>query len=112
MGKLTTGTLRPEVAKLAASKIDAIMGEFVPGTEDRSVMLANVSDPKNWKRVEKRRDDNDLVRAYGLNPGSYPDGSRGWVRVFDCGPLDDQLRAYVVTDPDDSVIVSCEFEGE
>lgn len=112
MGKLSTDELRPEVARLAASRIDDIMSEFVPGTEDRAVMLANVSDPKNWKRIQKYRDDNDLVDNYGLAAGSYPAGSRGWMRVFDCKPLDDQLRAYVVTDPDDKVIVSCEFEGE
>lgn len=109
--KLNTEMLRERVAEDAAKNIDSIVREFHERNEEaREFIRASVVDPRNWRRISKYRDDNDLEDNYGVH--GFPPGSRGWMRVFDCRPLDDQLRCYVLSDPEDSSIVMINFEGE
>lgn len=52
---------------------------------------------KNWKRISKQ--------IFDVNPKRYE-------RIFDCRPFDDQLRAYVYTDENDTNITSIYVTGE
>ncbi|OPZ36144.1 MAG: hypothetical protein BWY99_02077 [Synergistetes bacterium ADurb.BinA166] len=89
--KMTTDILRVKVAAKAVEDLGRIQSFFHP----ESVPVEALASPRNWSRLSKERSE---------------DGN--WLRVFDCRPLDDQLRAYVFTDVSDGNLLSITFEGE
>ena len=68
--------------------------DFVDENVGLSDFESVVKNEKNWKREIKRKT------------------SSGWVREFDCRPLDGQLRLYVDTNLEDSEILKFLFQDE
>jgi hypothetical protein len=71
---------------LTRSEIDRLKSEFVSEEpEFYNSFESVVSNPKNWKRIIKKKVENGIER------------------VFDCKPLDDQLRFYIITNNEDII---------
>lgn len=92
--KYTTESLRDVIALWCQGHTEHVRAQFVPDDESQEEAVRASGLPKNWRRRSKER-----VAA-------------GILRGFNCYPLDDQLRAYVTTTPDDSTILSIEVIGE
>jgi len=73
--------------------------------EMRILFLAKMANEKNWKRKDKRGCDTAHGEAYGVPIGS-------WERCYDCTPLDDELRCYVISNKEDTQILHIRFAGE
>lgn len=86
--KITTAICKQEITKIIIKKPSIVENLFCNSESADSAKLV-----KNWKRLykEKRKDGCTL-------------------RVFDCTPYDDQLRAYVVDNG--ANIISISIEGE
>ena len=68
-----------------------ICSQFIPQLNEELFILTTLT--KNWKRETKE------IRDDGIT-----------IRMFDCRPFDDQLRAYVKSN--DNVIFQVEVIGE
>lgn len=89
MSKLTTDTIRHKIADYVEKNEDKVSVLFVS-----SIDVEPAKQPKNWKRMSKRRE------------------GTTWVREFDCKPYDDQLRAIVTTNHSDVVVEEIYISGE
>jgi hypothetical protein len=86
--KVTTALCKNAIVKMISSNPEIVESQFDDNESAEPAKLV-----KNWKRMYKEKN---------------KDGT--FLRVFDCTPYDDQLRAYVV---DDGVsIISVNIEGE
>lgn len=91
-----TELLRGELVQRATdAEVSSILCGFCEQTDGaHKELAAAMRKATNWRRMYKRRE-NGMIE-----------------RVFNCAPLDDQLRAYVYTDLGDSNIVDVRFETE
>lgn len=97
--KISTEICKKEICKYVKANVDKIAKEFFVNNDDEFKEIKNsirvkATDEKNWKRLNKRKEGNKVVRS------------------FDCAPFDDQLRAYVTSNTNDTVIESVEVCGE
>jgi hypothetical protein len=99
MGKMNSQDIKKHIALRASQSPGEIDAQFGPEDGDTPSKAAVVA--ANWKRMSKRR-----VGKYARFPEDC------WERGFDCKPLDDQLRAYVITDSLDENILSIVIQGE
>lgn len=74
-------------------EVRRLCGRFVP-LVPFTEMAEHIRKPSNWKRIGKERVAGTILRT------------------FNCAPLDDQLRLYVVTDSSDTVVVNHYFQDE
>jgi len=92
--KLTTAICKEEIVKYVKRNPGQVFNQF----EDEKLSLTEFELPatlvKNWKRTDKSKDGNKVIRA------------------FNCEPYDDQLRAYVYSNSNDTVILDVEVVGE
>lgn len=80
---ITTEDCREAIVEACRTRAPALRAQFSPPLTD--VQWQAALNPKNWKRVSKRKGDSE-------------EGT--WVREFDCRPFDDQLRATVQSTDD------------
>lgn len=107
MTPISKHLLKMLIAKRAAETIDALVSEFVADGEVaefgfKQQLLIDASNPDNW-------------RWHGSNEDGTPDqefGSDNLSWAFDCEPLDDQLRAYVITNAAGTKILDLYIQGE
>lgn len=93
---MTTDDIKAMIPQwLTADEQRRIQAMFSPpiALEELAPILTN---PKNWKRISK---------YYGGTEGDLQ-------RIFDCRPLDDQLRLYVLTDRADTKVLRYTFRSE
>lgn len=90
--KQTTERLRSVIALFAKSSAAHITAQFVPPSPEAAAAATVAA---NWRRITKQCLPNGCIE-----------------RVFDCRPLDDQLRATVITDSRDTAVLSVSIEGE
>jgi len=90
--KYSTETIKPMIVKWCKDNMWIVRGQFSPMLPEKDAQVCLLE--KNWKRMSKEKDGETITRG------------------FDCKPFDDQLRAYVVTDKNDSRILSIIVQGE
>jgi len=103
--KVTTKFLKEFIVSNLKDNIDEIIRtEFCDLEEgdDKEIRDAAL-DERSWKRFSKRKETHPLIIRYEIGEIH---------REFDCRPLDDQLRALIITDPSDSKILSITVGGE
>lgn len=83
--------------------VDSIIAQFVEKLTSAEV-INHAGNPKNWARMSKLR-----VSYSGRSLDETPLGAT-CLRIFDCRPFDDQLRAYVWDDGNQ--ILKIEIVGE
>jgi hypothetical protein len=91
--KIDSAACKEAIASYCKVFADRVAREFSPplGSAD----VAQAFKPGNWKRICRERSE-----------------SGGVVRIFDCRPFDDQLRAYVEASPAGDSIVGITVQGE
>jgi len=118
---MNTNQIRPLIVAHLRENLDHVAAQFVlePGNSPatKEELLQMTSNPKDWKRRDKGRGSNhkifyDTVNHEFVRIELDKDKPRNWIRGFDCTPFDDQLRAYVTTDPNDETVLSIEIVGE
>lgn len=92
--KITTEQCKQLIVKFCADNKDYINRQFTENLSEE--IYSKVLEPRNWRRRSKGMD--------------Y--SGRGIERSFDCRPLDDQLRAYVITDVTDEKVLGLTVQGE
>jgi hypothetical protein len=96
MGKLSTETIKNMIpAWLTDQAIAEIRAQFDEPNDPR-LSTDSLRNPKNWRRIHKSR-------------GFL---GRGWERIFDYRPAEDQLRLYVYSDDADETVVEYFFSAE
>lgn len=85
---IATADCKAEIVKIVIANPSIVEDQFVDGESADPAKLV-----KNWKRMAKEKMD---------------DGNT--MRIFDCAPYDDQLRAYVIDNG--SKIISVDICGE
>ena len=78
--------------------LERIKDEFEPRLEDQEAKETLYA--VNWTQQYRQKT---------IYSSTNPDG---FVRLFDCKPFNDQLRAYVYSDPTDTHILKVEIVGE
>ena len=86
-----------EILKKCKERKEQIRNEFVPPLRDEE--LAFMFDPQNWEILNEE-------------PDEFIFGKKVMERIYNCEPLDDQLRAYVYTDMKDKTILKVEVQTE
>lgn len=76
------------------SEVEKLRKEFLPEL-DFADLKGKMTEPSNWKQISKVRTDDNKIE-----------------RIFDCKPLEDQLRCYILTDSSDTRIVELYFQTE
>jgi len=101
---MTTAQCKIEIVKWCQLHLTFISNEFIPPLSPQQLISVCLID--NWKRNAKARD--------SINYFKKNKKMDNWERVFSCiAPgIDAQLRAYVITDPTDTSIISVEAHGE
>lgn len=90
--KITTADCKSAIAEWCKAHAEHVSRQFVdPLTSDEQALAEKAS---NWARIEKSRTKDGIQRE------------------FDCRPFDDQLRAIVLTNHDDTKIISLVIQGE
>lgn len=96
--KLNAEVCKLAIIKKAGTMLETIKGEFIPrltSEEVEQTIFVN-----NWTQSYRQK-----IVYSSTNPD-------GFERCFDCKPFDDQLRAYVYSDPTDTRIIEVEIVGE
>lgn len=93
MTKLTSEAIKLLIVSHAKENQDLIIFQFCEGNSVE--IIDSATKAKNWKRIIKRVTESGNIQ-----------------RVFDCLPLDDQLRAYVTSNSTDTEILKIEIIGE
>lgn len=103
MSKLTSHDCKKAIiAYLTQSVRQALKAEFTDSSEHEMIDTETLN-VNNWKRQSKAK----------VSFASFNDIPIGSIeRVFDCQPFDDQLRAYVYTNKDDSAVIKIRVQGE
>jgi hypothetical protein len=96
--KLNAQVCKIAIVKKAANIFETIKSEFEPRLTDQEVQKTVFAN--NWRQQYRQKD-----KYSTTNPD-------GFERLFDCTPFDDQLRAYVYSDPTDTHILEVEIIGE
>lgn len=103
--KLTSALLKQRIVDDAIAQIDMIVRQFCGPDDTRDNILKAVRSTKNWKRIEKEKLPSGVAAYHGYVTGTVR-------RIFDCNPLDDQLRAYVYTDATDTQVLEIRISAE
>jgi hypothetical protein len=96
--KLNAEVCKLAIVKKARTMFEIIKADFDPTLTDeevRKTVFAN-----NWRQSYRQKN-----KYSTINPD-------GFERLFDCIPFDDQLRAYVYSDPTDTHILKVDIIGE
>jgi len=103
--KLTTDICKDAIIKNVKStnemwysifkKTDSLGQVVYPTNSEIKEYRDNALELKNWKRISKFKDEDKCV-----------------IRVFDCKPFDDQVRAYVKSNKNDTEILGIKIIGE
>lgn len=97
--KIDSGACKEFIVDFCNRNRTKVVSQYVPqGTQqeiDRDIYFPTLK-ASNWKRISKRRD---------WTMGTIE-------RIFNCVPLDDTLRATVVTDDTDTTVLELRVEGE
>ncbi len=78
--KITSDDCKTAIVEWVKDHPGCILELFGDDVEDKNTFEEPALQEKNWKRISKEKD------------------LSGYVRVFDCKPYDDQVRAYVYED--------------
>lgn len=65
-----------------------------------------------WKRMKRQKTDVMIMDPYYDSLGRNAPSDGYIERAFDCTPFDDQIRAYVYTDANDTQILRVVVQGE
>lgn len=98
-GKINTEICKQVIVEIVNANPGCISHQFLDENDQPPadpLFEGPASLTKNWKRMSKNKSDN----------------SDEWERIFDCGPYDDQLRAYVYTNRTDTIITHIMIVGE
>ncbi len=90
--KISTGQCKNLIVQEITNSISKILSFGFSQSEAEEALKVS-----NWKRESKGK-------QFGEGPNIE--------RAFDCRPLDSQLRAYVITDPTDTIVIHISISGE
>ena len=94
------------ITAYVAANLEQVANEF-GGEEDMTPAMQ----VENWNQRDEDGDYIDDDVDY-KEPASWAGSAPNLERAFDCEPYDDQLRAYIITDPTDTEIIRIEVAGE
>jgi len=98
MGNVNSADIKKKIVDCVLQNRAGVDAQF-EGAGNAPSSAASVE--RNWKRISKAK-----VGKFTRFPEDSVE------RVFDCKPLEDQLRAYVITDATDDQILSLVVQGE
>lgn len=101
---MKTEEIRNLIVENAKNNLNLVIAQFYEPSDNEKEEIKNAAvNPDNWKRMSKYKEKHPLIVRHIVGEIH---------REFNCKPLDDQLRAEVITSPDDTEVLSIDVRGE